>query len=262
MGASATGFTGVLHTWGRDLSYHPHVHFLVPAGGLDKEGRWVNSRASVFVPEQVLAYRFRVLMQQRLQDASGFDSVAASVWRRRWVVDSTGVGDGQRAMAYLAPYVARGARGNWRVTQCDDRACLDEAQLVLQVKRSGTKSYRGMRLSVVEFIRRWLLHVLPAGLHRVRHYGLLHPASRYGIEQLKLIVAAATMRLYLLACTEIIVMAEQPGGMRCQRCGSAMVSLGYTPPITVAADLAASLPSGSRVTIGRCSLDSLERAPP
>lgn len=229
IGVVETGFTGVLHTWGRDLNYHPHVHFIVPAGGLDKNGQWVNSRASVFVPEQVLAHRFAKLMQARLQSEVGFEAVPASTWSRRWVVDSQAVGDGKRALAYLAPYVARGPVGNHRVTCCDESDSIDDAMLTLQVKRSGTKAFRPMKLAVSEFIRRWLLHVLPTGLHRVRHYGLVHQASRHDLEQLKWKVAAATMRLYLLAYTEIIVMAELPK-MRCQHCGGAMVSLGYCPP--------------------------------
>ena len=237
VGAAKTGFTGVLHTWGRDLGYHPHAHFIVPAGGLDNQGQWVNSRSSLFVPEQVLAHRFRELMKDRLKDEAGFESVPSSVWVRRWVVDSTGVGDGKRALEYLAPYVARGAVGNWRVTQCDGfpfkesevQQSLAEVKLTLQVKPSGSSAYRPMPLSVAEFIRRWLLHVLPQGLHRVRHYGLMHSASGHDFEELRWKVAAATMRLYLFACTQIIVMAELPK-MRCPHCGGVMISMGYSPP--------------------------------
>ena len=117
--------------------------------------------------------------------------IDTSVWQRRWSVDSEAVGDGKAAMAYLAPYMIRGAVSNWLVDWCDDADSLDEAHCRLQVKRSGTRQYRPMALSVQEFIRRWLQHVLPAGLHRVRHYGFLHSSSRRSLKELRILIAVS-----------------------------------------------------------------------
>ena len=232
VGATETGFFGVLHTSGRDLTFHPHAHFVVPAGGLDQRGRWTSSRVSVFVPAQILAVLFRNKLRDRLRGTECFDAIPSSVWQRTWKVDSKAVGDGKHALTYLAPYVIRGAVANWRVTQYDVADSIEDAKLSLQVKRSGTKKYRPVPLSVIEFIRRWLLHVLPAGLHRVRHYGFLHSSSRHSIAELKWLVAVAMMNLYYLTCSEVLVMANSPK-LRCPRCGGQMISLGYTPPTFV-----------------------------
>jgi len=231
VGATETGFFGVLHSWGRDLTYHPHCHFVVPAGGVDSDGRWTSSRVSVFVPAQILAVLFRNKLRDGLRGTECFDEIPSSVWKRTWKVDSKAVGDGKRALTYLAPYVIRGAVANWRVTECDDLDSIEDARLSLQVKRSGTKKYRSVSLSVIEFIRRWLLHVLPAGLHRVRYYGFLHNSSRRSIAELKWMVAVAMLNLYYLTCTEVLVMADSPK-LRCPHCGGPLVSLGYVPPPT------------------------------
>ena len=149
------------------------------------------------------------------------------------------MGDGKRALAYLAPYVIRGAVANWRVTEpagTNAKLSLDKAKLVLQVKRSGSKQYRGVELSVVDFIRRWLRHVLPTGLHRVRHYGFMHSSSRHDLGELKWLVAVAVHNLYYLTCTEVLVQATTTK-LRCPHCGGTMVSLGYVPANDGFADL-------------------------
>lgn len=262
VGAKECGFFGVLHTWGRDLSYHPHCHFVVPAGGLDASGSWTSSRASVFVPAQILAVLIRNKLRDRLRGTKCFTAIPASVWKRTWKVDSKAVGDGKRALTYLAPYVMRGAVANWRVTELGDtksgrKSSLDNAKLVLQVKRSGSKRYRGVELTVIEFIRRWLQHVLPTGLHRVRHYGFMHSSSRHDLGELKWLVAVAICNLYYLTCTEALIQAAR-AKLRCPHCGGAMISLGYVP-----ANVTDSLAASTRAGILAPPSTSLHpRAPP
>lgn len=227
VGATDIGLLGVLHTWGRDLSYHPHAHFLVPGGGVDREGRWRCSRASVFVPEQVLERLFAGKLRALLAQAGLEASVPASVWRGRFVVDSKAVGSGQHALKYLAPYVSRGCVANWRVTWSCGSANLDDAMLDLQVKRSGSRRYRPMRLRVTEFIRRWLHHVVPSGLHRVRRYGFLSSSSRFDHEEILLLIAIALDKLHYLIGTQTLVMPTPPK-LTCQECGGAMICLGIT----------------------------------
>jgi hypothetical protein len=150
-------------------------------------------------------------------------------------VNSREIGTGQHALKYLAPYVSRGCVANWRVSQCDvpTARSLAAAQLVLQVKRSCTKRYRGQRMSVVEFIRRWLQHVCPSGLHRVRHYGFLNARSRRSVEELRLrlrlLIAVSLNEVHYLACSQIVV---SPAGlpMQCSLCGGPMLSVGFFPP--------------------------------
>ncbi|CAD71828.1 IS91 family transposase [Rhodopirellula baltica] len=231
VGVSETGFTSVLHTWGRDLGYHPHVHVVVPAGGIDAGGVWQSSRASLFVPEQILERLFRGKLKDKLRSESYFDSIPDDAWKGRFVVDSEAVGSGEFAVAYLAPYVMRGAVANRRVTQCDESTSLEEASLTLQVKRSGTRQYKPMQMRVEEFIRRWLQHVLPAGFHRVRHYGFANARSKRSLEEVRWLVAVSLERQYELACSQQIVMAE-PVAMQCPNCGGPMINLGYTPATT------------------------------
>lgn len=236
VGVKETGFLGVLHTWGRDLGYNPHVHFVVPAGGLDRNGQWQSSRASVFVPEQILAVLFRNKLRDELRGTACFEQIDPAVWRGRWSVDSEAVGSGEAALNYLAPYVIRGAVSNWRVTWCNDSESIDTAMCALQVKRSGTHQYRAMPLSVIEFIRRWLMHVLPKGLHRVRHYGFMHSSSKRSIEELQILIAVSLGQVHYLVCHQQLVMADRKQ-MRCPNCGGEMVSLGYFPPCNVFCNL-------------------------
>jgi hypothetical protein len=228
VGVKETGFTSVLHTWGRDLTYHPHVHVLIPAGGIDSEGLWRSSRSTLFVPEQILEQLFRGKLESKLENEPGFDSIPAAVWRGRFVVDSQPVGSGQAALAYLAPYISRGAVADWRVTDFEESKSLDNAMLTLQVKRSGTSHYQSMPMRVEEFIRRWLHHVLPQGFHRVRHYGFVNSRAKRSIDEVRWLVAVALECLYLLAYTQQIVMAD-PLPMQCPSCGGVMVCAGYIP---------------------------------
>lgn len=129
VGAGTPGFFGVLHTFGRDLTYHPHVHFVVAGGavgrGQDGTLRWKPSRTDYFVPEKVLSILFRAKLRDALRKAGLLGSVPGSVWQRNFTVDAVNVGDGRASLKYLSPYVFRGPVSNWRVTSCNGAATLD-----------------------------------------------------------------------------------------------------------------------------------------
>ena len=182
-----------------------------------------------FVPEKVLSILFRNKLRDRLRGTKCFAAIPPAVWRRDWTVDSVAVGDGRATLKYLAPYVMRGPVSDWRVTHCDQADSIDDARLTLQVKRSGSRRYRPMPLAVTEFIRRWLMHVLPAGLHRVRHYGFLNSSSKRSLEEVRLLVAVANDLLHYLSGSDQAVTPRLPK-MVCPKCGQAMLCLGYTPP--------------------------------
>jgi len=179
--------------------------------------------------QKVLSILFRNKLRDRLRGTKCFAAIPSAVWQRDWTVDSIAVGDGRATLKYLAPYVMRGPVSNWRVTHCNQADSLDNARLTLQVKRSGTSRYRGLPLTVTEFIRRWLLHVLPAGLHRVRYYGFLNGSSKRSLEEVRWLVAAANRMLHYLAHSQQVETARRPK-MVCPKCGGAMICLGYTPP--------------------------------
>jgi hypothetical protein len=115
------GLVGVLHTWGRDLSYHPHVHFLVPGGGLAADGQqWLASRARFLVHVKPLGKLFRAKFRAALQQTELFKQVPPRVWREAWVVHAKAVDDGQAALKYLAPYIFRVAISNKRIVKVGD----------------------------------------------------------------------------------------------------------------------------------------------
>lgn len=166
----------VLHTWGRQLQYHPHVHCVVPAAGLRADGlRWMRPKSpGFFLPQIVLAARFGNRLKQVLagEHPAEFKNIPAKVWRQKWVVDVQPVGSGQTALKYLSAYVTRTALGNQRILRDAD------GQITFKYKDSGGQQERTLTLSAHEFLRRFLQHVLPRGFQRVRYYGWLGPAAK------------------------------------------------------------------------------------
>jgi Putative transposase/Transposase zinc-binding domain len=189
------GITAVLHTWGSAMTHHPHVHMIVPGGGISLDGqRWVVCRPGFFLPVRVLSKLFRRLFLSRLADthAAGhlrffghlthlaegqaFSTLLAPLKRKNWFVYAKPPFAGPEAMlAYLSRYTHRVAIANSRLI------ALDETGVTFRYKdyrRNGHERYRTMTLDPGEFMRRFLLHVLPKGFHRIRHYGLLASAGR------------------------------------------------------------------------------------
>jgi len=166
------GMIGVLHTWTRDLRYHPHVHYVVTGGGLDSNGRWRSPRNQFLVPGKPLALIFRAKVRDLLRKAGLLNQVDNRVWRKDWVVDLEPVGSGLSAFKYLAPYIFRVAISNNRILS------LDDGNVTFKYKDRAAGRTRLATLSAEEFIRRFLQHVLPPGFVKVRYYGLLSPSKR------------------------------------------------------------------------------------
>ena len=189
------GITAVLHTWGSAITYHPHIHMIVPGGGISLGGqRWVPSRARFLMPVRVLAKLFRRLFltklqelhatgrlqffgdQLRLRDRRAFLSHLAPLRNKRWVVYAKPPFSGPKAvLAYLSRYTHRVAISNRRLIAFDNTSVTFRYK---DYRRDGAERQRIMTLSTDEFIRRSLLHILPKGFHRIRHYGLLASANR------------------------------------------------------------------------------------
>jgi len=168
------GMVGVLHTWGRNLAYHPHVHYLVPGGGVTADGAWNASRKNFFLPVKALSKIVRAKFRDALHkaDPGCFAQIPPVVWQKEWVVHSQSVGDGQHALKYLAPYIFRVAIGNKRILK------LANEQVTFRYRTTDTGKLRTCKLHVQEFIRRFLQHVLPRGFVKVRYYGFLASGLR------------------------------------------------------------------------------------
>ena len=189
------GITAVLHTWGSAMTHHPHIHMIVPGGGISLDGqRWVSSRPAFLLPVRVLGKLFRRLFLTRLNalheagrlrffgdllglgDRRAFLRYLAPVRKKKWVVYAKAPFAGPEAvLAYLSRYTHRVAISNRRLI------ALDETGVTFRYKdyrRDGAERHRSMTLCTDEFIRRFLLHILPKGFHRIRHYGLLASAGR------------------------------------------------------------------------------------
>jgi hypothetical protein len=186
------GFVGVLHTWGRQVQHHPHLHFIVPGGGLSPDGKkWLavrqrsqstaldpankgGSSNDWLLPGDALAAAMRSGMEEALRSAAPdlHAQVADSTWRKGWWVHTQPAGTGANVVKYLARYVGRTAISDERILAAEDDA------VRFAYTDTQTQQRRECTLSAEEFMRRYLQHVLPPGQHRVRYFGWMHPAAK------------------------------------------------------------------------------------
>ena len=191
------GFIAVLHTWGSALTHHPHVHMIAPGGGISADGeRWVKCRRGLLLPVLVLSALFRRLMLEkvaaahkagklkffgehaRLADEAAFKAYLAPLRAIDWFVYSKRPLSGPKAvLAYLARYTHRVAISNRRLIAADEKTVTFAFK---DYRIEGPGRYKTMTLAAAEFIRRFLVHVLPKGFHRIRHYGLFASTVRAG----------------------------------------------------------------------------------
>jgi hypothetical protein len=238
------GLLAVLHTWGQTLTHHPHVHCVVPGGGLSLDGRrWIASKPGFFLPVKPLARLFRRLFLEGLKAAFGngalrffndltllaepgaFARRLQSMRQADWVVYAKPpFGGPQQVLAYLARYTHRAAIANSRLVAITDE---EVAFSYKDYRRNGRQKI--MRLAPGEFIRRFLLHVLPDGFHRIRHYGFLARADRRERIELcrKLAGADPPTKPDKPACEEAPHRAAWP----CPNCGALMRRIGVASPI-------------------------------
>ena len=234
------GITAVLHTWGSALTHHPHLHCIVPGGGLSLDGaRWVACKGGFFLPVRVLSRLFRRLFLEQLSaahhagllqffgadrplaDAGAFAAYLAPLRKIEWVVYAQRPFAGPEAvLAYLSRYTHRVAISNSRLIACDERGVTFKWK---DYRAKRRHRYKTMTLTTPEFIRRFLIHVLPAGFHRIRHYGLLaNPVRAKQLPRLRALLANHSADA--VAPTPAVV-ADEPtiSTYTCPHCGAPMV---------------------------------------
>ncbi|MBV8918977.1 IS91 family transposase [Bradyrhizobium sp.] len=229
------GITSVLHTWGSAMTYHPHVHMIVPGGGISLDGqRWVSCRPGFFLPVRVLSRLFRRLFLEKLvaahhagrlsffridihlADAQSFTAFLAPLRKAEWVVYAKRpFGGPQAVLAYLSRYTHRVAIANSRLIAFDERGVTFKWK---DYRIEGRDRYKQMTLATDEFIRRFLIHVLPKGLHRIRHYGLFaRGACADNIARARELLAVAEPE------AKPITAAVDPSKPTCPCCGGRMI---------------------------------------
>jgi hypothetical protein len=170
------GMLAVLHTWNGQLRYHPHVHLLITGGGITADGQhWEPARGEFLVPVRVLSRKIAAEFRAALKAVAPavFAAIPAHAWRREWVSFCKHYGHGNNAvLTYLSRYVFRTAISNARILD------MDQTHVTFRWKDRGADAWRIERLPGVEFLARFLRHVLPRGFHKVRYYGLWHASQR------------------------------------------------------------------------------------
>jgi len=174
------GVLAVLHTWTRTLEYHPHVHCLIPGGGLADDGTWRPARSNYLVPVKALSKIFRGMFLDFAAKELGPGVLSPALRRRPWVVYAKPAVQGpQKVLDYLGRYVHRVAITNRRILSVDD------GKVTFRYQPSGQNHWKTMTLAAQEFIRRFLQHVLPKGIHKVRYFGLWAPTKRKSLRELQ-----------------------------------------------------------------------------
>lgn len=186
IGGDLPGFFGVLHTWGRQLQYHPHIHYIVPGGAILREdGSWHPSRIDFYLPVKAMSKIFRAKFCEEMEKAGLLPQIPAHIRTIDWNVNCQAIGSSERSIKYLAPYVFKVAISDSRIVKVDGR------DVYIRYKKTGSKRRRTMKLDVMEFIRRFLQHVLPTGFMKVRYYGFLSPSSSISLDHIRKLLEKA-----------------------------------------------------------------------
>ncbi len=231
------GVTAVLHTWGSAMTHHPHVHCVVPGGGLTPQGQWQPCKRGFFLPVRVLSRLFRRLFLEQLRalhgqlkfygelapltDRVAFNDYLTPTRQTQWVVYAKRPFAGPDAvLSYLSLYTHRIAISNQRLVDYTDNTVTFKWK---DYRRKGRERYTTMQLHVDEFLRRFLMHVLPLGFHRIRHFGLFaNHQRRRRLQQIReLIDTRPTTNTNAVGDQE----PKQTAAFVCRVCGVAMIIL-------------------------------------
>lgn len=215
LGADIPGFFGVLHTWGRQLQYHPHIHYVVPGGGLSSaDGRWHAAERGFFLPVRALSPLFRAKFRDAMRAAGLLAEIDPKVWTVDWNVNCQAVGDAAASLAYLSRYVFKVGISEGRIVRAD------ATQVVFRYRKVGSSRPRTLALTTVEFMRRFLQHVLPSGFMKVRYFGFLSPSFSMPIEALKGRIELA--QGFSVSAAPAPTPTATPRGRPCPHCGGTL----------------------------------------
>jgi len=210
------GLMGILQTWTKTLAYHPHIHFLIPGGGI-RNNRWKYSKPNFFIAGKPLNRMIRGKFRDALKQAGLYQLVPKKAWKQQWVCDIKAVGDGQAVLKYLAPYVYRVAISDRNILSVKDD------KVTFQYKNREDKTFHKCTMDVFEFIRRFLQHVLPKGFVKVRYFGLLATKKRKQLDHVKELIGKR-LDSKILSFPE-----KSKKSMTCPDCGQVLVFICEIP---------------------------------
>jgi hypothetical protein len=223
---SQLGFFGVLHTWGRDpLVYHPHIHYVVPGGGVSHDGsKWQTTAENFLVHHGTLIRTYKAKLADRLRELDLYDDIPPATWRKKFVVDIKPVGSGQAVLKYLAPYVHRVAISDHRIGECNEHS------VEYLYKPTGSDQYQSRTVSGEAFLRGFLQHSLPKGFQKIRYYGWMSPNNRTRLEEVRWLVWLFLGWTFWLGSAYGVaeVVSAEATPVECPDCGRPMRMIGIT----------------------------------
>jgi Putative transposase/Transposase zinc-binding domain len=224
IGGDLPGFFGVLHTWGRTLQYHPHIHYIVSGGAMRSwDGSWHPSRIDFFLPVKALSILFRAKFRDLMKQAKLLDQIPNDVWQIAWNVNCQAVSSSEACLKYLAPYVFKVAISNSRIVGLQDRT------VRIRYRKPHSQRSRILPLDVMEFIRRFLQHVLPTGFMKIRYYGFMNPNCSVPLKRIRGLIELS----YGFALDLPVPEVEPPQRTACPTCGGLLKLRSVLPPFKI-----------------------------
>jgi len=219
------GLIGVLQTWTRMLAYHPHIHFLIPGGGI-KDERWKYAKPNLLVHVKPLSRMIRRMFREMLKQTDLYELVPKSVWKQEWVCHIQPVGSGEAALKYLAPYIYRGPISDKNILNCNND------HVIFRYKDQDSNDYKTCCLDALKFIRRYLQHVLPKGFVKVRYFGFLATKKRADLDFVKELIGKRLSRQKdggLTAPKSTSYPKKPQKFMKCPDCGQVLIFICEIP---------------------------------
>lgn len=224
IGGDLPGFFGVLHTWGRTLQYHPHIHYVVSGGALSStDGSWHPSKIDFFLPVKALSKIFMAKFRDQMKHVHLFDQIPAHVWHIDWNVNCQAVSSSEASLKYLAPYVFKVAISNSRIVKVENRTVL------IRYRKPHSDRPRILALDVIEFIRRFLQHVLPTGFMKIRYYGFMNPNCTVSLDRIRTLIELS----YGFAVDLLLPDIEPRRPNTCPNCGGLLKLRSVLPPLNI-----------------------------
>ena len=224
IGGDLPGFYGVLHTWGRQMQFHPHIHFVVAGCAFSKKDMVCHpAKNNFYLPIIPLGMIYKAKFKELMQKAGLFSQIPSSAWKPAWNVNCQAIGDNDEyANKYLATYV-------FKVAVTDSRVKTDNKTVFVTYKKQKSNRPRTMKLAPFEFIRRFLQHVLPWGFMKIRYYGFMHPSCSLDLDKLRMLISLAfRLKVIINPCKPEPEPLPEPV---CKRCGGTLVLQYFIPPL-------------------------------